>query len=110
MAATLIVMRILRLKGWRSRGGELHRQVRGSGYLQPPHGTSSLISDKLSCADNLMHLLALFRDTRSAPSYSRLVVRREEIPRGVPDPEASAVHQDVIGKVLQELQAVLGGY
>src|SRR5919108_2595857 len=28
--------------------------------------------------------------------------------RGMPDPEASAVHDDVLGKVLQELQTVLG--
>jgi|Tabmets5t2r1_1033131.scaffolds.fasta_scaffold87278_1 RNA polymerase sigma-70 factor (ECF subfamily) len=28
--------------------------------------------------------------------------------RGMPDPEVSAVHDDVLGKVLQELQTVLG--
>jgi RNA polymerase sigma-70 factor (ECF subfamily) len=30
--------------------------------------------------------------------------------RGMPNPEASAVRKDVVGKVLQELQAVLGSY
>jgi len=30
--------------------------------------------------------------------------------RGMPDPETSAVRKDVLGKVLQELQTVLGSY
>jgi RNA polymerase sigma-70 factor, ECF subfamily len=30
--------------------------------------------------------------------------------RGMPDPEASAVHKDIVGKMMQELQTVLGNY
>src|SRR5687768_13862007 len=53
---------------------------------------------------------ASLRERLSEGSPALESAREGLLARGMPNPEASAVRKDVVGKVLQELQTVLGSY